>query len=363
MITLITGLPGNGKSLFALHHVKKRSDKEDRQVYYNGIPELTLDWVQLDEAKDWHTLPAGSIVVIDEAQRIFPRRKLGAPVPEHVSQFETHRHHGFDVYIITQHPSLIDPHLRALVGQHFHVVRQFGLQRAKIYEWPRAADVTKKSDLAEAQPHRWSYPTEVFSWYKSSELHTHKRNIPKKLWLLLLVAVCVPALVYATTHVMSRFVEKPATDSVVDSAPAIGSVPAPLAASSSSVAGPLTREQYMQERQPRLLGFPATAPAYDRITTPVAAPRPAACLTTKTRCACYTQQGTLMPDMPVDICVQIARNGYFDDTLRDSVPVVASVASPAAAPPTSPVAPVPPVAVATAPGAITAPVRNPAVWW
>lgn len=358
MITLITGLPGNGKSLFALHHVKKRSDAEDRQVYYNGIPELTLDWQQLDEAKDWHTLPAGSIIVIDEAQRIFPRRKLGAAVPEHVSQFETHRHNGFDVYVITQHPSLIDPHLRALVGQHFHVVRQFGLQRAKIYEWPRAADVTKKADLAEAQPHRWSYPVEVFSWYKSSELHTHKRNIPKKLWLLLLVAIGVPALVYATTQVMSRFVEQPASDPATGSAPALASAPVQLATSAPPITGPLTREQYFADREPRIVGFPATAPAYDKITTPVAAPRPAACLATKTRCSCYTQQGTRMPDVPVDVCVQIVYNGYFDETLRDPAPVVAAAVPAASTPPMSPVASTPLVAVAAAPAA-----SNPAVWW
>lgn len=44
MIDLITGLPGNGKTLYTISTVKKMSEGENRPVYYAGIPELTLDW-------------------------------------------------------------------------------------------------------------------------------------------------------------------------------------------------------------------------------------------------------------------------------------------------------------------------------
>lgn len=135
MITLITGLPGACKTLYTLNYVKAKAEKEGRPVYYNGIPELTLPWEMIDDPEKWYELPEGAIIVIDECQRVFRPRASSAAVPMHVEKFETHRHRGYDIFLITQHPMLLDGNVRRLSGQHFHCVRTFGMQRATIHEW------------------------------------------------------------------------------------------------------------------------------------------------------------------------------------------------------------------------------------
>jgi len=52
MIEQVTGLPGAGKTLITLTRVKEISERENRPVYYNGIPELKLPWIELDKGED-----------------------------------------------------------------------------------------------------------------------------------------------------------------------------------------------------------------------------------------------------------------------------------------------------------------------
>ena len=97
MITLITGLPGSGKTLFTIADVMPMAEKENRQVYYSGIAECTVPgWIELENGEDWYNCPDGSIVIIDECQRVFRPRATGAHVPKYVSRFETHRHQGLE---------------------------------------------------------------------------------------------------------------------------------------------------------------------------------------------------------------------------------------------------------------------------
>ncbi|QNM98681.1 zonular occludens toxin domain-containing protein [Chitinimonas koreensis] len=183
MFILITGLPGNGKTLFALKHIHERATKEERKVYYNGI-NLTdkgkevLDWEHFEDPKRWFDFPPGAIVVLDEAQYLFEKRKSGERVPEFVAKVATHRHGGLDVYLITQRPSLIDPYVRDLVEKHYHVKRMFGGQRAMISEFSPASPNLSRADFKDAVQRPWPYPKEVYSWYVSAELHTHKLDLP-----------------------------------------------------------------------------------------------------------------------------------------------------------------------------------------
>ena len=145
MIVLITGLPGNGKTLYALDWVKRKADKEQRPVFYARIKGLTLPWTLIDPF-EWDKCPANAIVVIDEVQQandptdpkspsLFGVRQRGAVVPPWAAALETHRHKGIDLVLITQDPMLMDVHDRKLVGMHFHVKRVFGLQRATVHEF------------------------------------------------------------------------------------------------------------------------------------------------------------------------------------------------------------------------------------
>ena len=312
MITLITGVPGSGKTLYAINYIKTKAEKESRAVYYSGIPELTLGWFDLENPEEWYKCPAGSIIVIDECQRVFRPRPAGKQVPESISRFETHRHDGFDVFLITQHPQLIDTNIRRLVGQHFHVIRKFGLQACTVNEWASCHEINKTNVLA-AVKHQFKYPKESFGWYKSAEVHTHKRNIPMRVWFLLSAPFLLIVLGFIFWRVMkpASVLESKALPSEVS--PGVAQTVPYIPPSGEPSKTHLSTLEYIAIREPRIEGLPHTAPVYDEVTKPQQAPEPVGCMISeRTGCQCFTQQGTKYPTTDA-ICRQIFEGGMFVD--------------------------------------------------
>lgn len=318
MITLFTGLPGNGKTLFALWMIKAKAEKEQREVYYHNINELTLPWTVCEPTK-WMDLPHGSIIVIDEAQDIFPRKANGAVMPEHYNELAKHRHRGHDIFLITQHPTLLDNFVRQLVGQHYHSIRKFGLARATIYEWSAANPTPQNpSSHKTAVSLKWPYPKEVYDWYKSAEVHTVKRAIPMKLVLALLFVVIVPL---AGWYGLSRFQARSKPVSPVAVAPGqvagvSGGVPISPGFASQKDKPPFDpvadAKNFIAMNTPRVEGLPHTAPKYDEQTKPTHVPVPAACIASASSCRCFTQQGSAM-EVGAGLCKEFARNGFFQE--------------------------------------------------
>lgn len=199
MIELNTGVPGAGKTLSMVQELAKlfkrweAHPEEARPVFVLGIPELALPHavvplkaVQVDKAgaprlvPDWDEMPNGSLVLIDECQGVFPPRSSQSVPPAHVAWLNTHRHKGFDLWITTQQPKLIDASVRALVGRHKHYRRVFGMQRSVVYEWDACSD--SLAGMGNAVKTYWPYPTGAFKWYKSAEVHT-KQRFKMPLWL------------------------------------------------------------------------------------------------------------------------------------------------------------------------------------
>lgn len=308
MIVTITGLPGNGKTLYALNWVKAKAEKEGRPVYYSGIKDLALPWTEVDPEK-WFELPPNSIVVIDECQRVFRPRMHGSKVPEYVERLETHRHQGIDLVLITQHPMLIDSNVRRLCGLHFHVVRKFGMAAATVHEWGSIKENCDKV-RSDSVRHEFKYPKASYKWYKSAEVHTHKARIPMRVWVALTLPLIFGALVWFVWAKWQARIQgegEPPPVGVSDKPAAVARGPA---GPDGRQADALTPAQFVQHHQPRVPGLAFTAPVYDEVTKPVEAPYPAACVQTRTRCQCYTQQATRL-NMPDDMCRQIAEGGFF----------------------------------------------------
>lgn len=315
MIHLITGQPGAGKTLYALTYalalaksgLKLGEATLQREVYYNGIKDLKLPWIPLEDATKWFGCPTGSIVVIDEAQRVFRVRGVGAVVPDYVSALETHRHSGLDLVVITQHPMLLDTNLRRLVGRHLHVVRAFGMQHATVHEWSELNAAPEKSREGSVR-HEFKYPKEAFGWYQSAEVHTHKRRIPMRLFFLILFPVLLGGLVWIVVKHFAKLGDSaPAAKSVKG-----GTVDATGAREPPSKSGQVAAREYLASRVPVVPGLPHTAPAFHEVTTPKVAPSPAACVASADRCACFTAQATVL-NIPVDMCRAIVAGGYFEE--------------------------------------------------
>ena len=79
--------------------------------------------------------------------------------------------------------------------------------------------------------------------------------------------------------------------------------------------------EWLAQQQPRVHGLAYAAPASpvspvspvsDRVTKPLVASQPAACVYSSAQCGCYSQQGTRL-EVPADLCKSIAGGGLFDD--------------------------------------------------
>lgn len=330
-IELQTGLPGACKTQYTLWRVEALRRKSGRPVFYSGIAiyaEKLPDW-QAIEADQWHTAPPESIVVIDEAQRLFRPRPNGSAVPAYESALETHRHGGIDLVLITQDPRLVSISVRSLVGRHLHAVRRWGMEWSTIHEWPECRlNVQSRKDSSQ---HQFKFRREVYSWYKSAEAHTVQRAIPFRVWALLGALLAIAA---ATWYVVS-FMQRKADESKAPSYPAgVASAPAGVVTQSSHGGDRpgLTPGEYVEAYRPRVPGLAYTAAAYDEVTKPVHAPYPAACLESGPRCQCYTQQGTRL-EVPKALCSGIAAGGFFIAWDTNGGRVDRQAAAPAAAPP------------------------------
>lgn len=321
MIDLITGLPGNCKTLYTIAWVRDWAKRDNRQVFYSGIPlsdkgKEELGWIEI-EAEKWMEAPPNSIVIVDECQRIFRNRSLGTQPPKHVSDLETHRHLGIDLVFITQHPSLIDPAIRRLTGRHRHMVRIWGMEASTVHEWPSVRDnCDKPAARKDSQKAKWKFDKSVYALYKSAEVHTVKRQIPMRAKLLLLVPFVVLLAFYSVYRLMLKDkldAAKPQQAGQVVQGGVAGQA-SPAGGAMRQVAfDPLTdAKNFVAMNTPRVEGLPHTSPKYDELTKPETAPVPVACIATAKRCLCYTQQGTRM-DVRDQQCRDIAEFGYFQD--------------------------------------------------
>lgn len=315
MIELITGLPGNAKTLYTIAMVRELAQRENRPVFYSGIPELTIDWQEIEPTK-WMDVPPKSIVVIDEAQRIFRNRSVGVQPPKHVTDLETHRHLGIDLFFITQHPSLIDPSVRRLAGRHRHMVRVWGMEVSTVHKWDSVKDnCDKPAARKDSEKSKWAFDKSIYKLYKSSNEHTMKRSVPTRVKLLVGLLVGIVGLVYVGYRSLMHVgvpVSDPSVSPQGSAGGLVGGV-AHVAAVARDKFDPVEdMKHFNQMNTPRVEGLAQTAPKYDELTKPTRVPVPAACIQVADKCRCFSQQGTSL-DVKYSMCIEFARNGFFQE--------------------------------------------------
>jgi len=333
MIELITGLPGNSKTLFSIRHLIDRASQENRAVYYAGLKEFKADdprlkgttWLEFDPLT-WHdTVPSGALIFIDEAQTVFRARSLGTVPQKHVTELEQHRHKGLDFVLVTQHPSLIDPAIRRLAQSHRHLIRIWGYEASTVHFWDGVKDNPEKAGpKRESQKTKWAFDKSLYGIYKSADVHTMKRQIPLRVKLLALVPVVLVACGYfayrSVKSVAPSTVPAPTVSSSTPSGVGVAPAAGAPASTTKRPADPVEDlKDYVWQQTPRVSGLPQTAPKYDALTAPVRVPVPAACIqvgdvrkSASITCKCYTQQGTPM-QVEFNMCVQFAQSGFFQD--------------------------------------------------
>ena len=174
MITLITGSPGAGKTLYMVSMLAKNKEFEGRRIFVDGIPDLKIDNVEpFPEGCGIHNLHEwvkdedyqGAIFVVDEAQRFFPPRSSNSKAPELVEFLHVHRHYAIDLYLITQMPARIDKNVRDLVGAHYHIQKNRLGGRSKLY-WDYCAN--RKLETPMRPFTRWIKAFSIFTGLPSN---------------------------------------------------------------------------------------------------------------------------------------------------------------------------------------------------
>jgi hypothetical protein len=321
MLYLNTGQPGHGKTLLTIEEVERIGREQNRPVFYSGITLLPTgpllgNWIEHDPMK-WYELPPNAIMVIDECQKTFRPRGTGSSVPKHEEELETHRHGGIDLYLLTQHPMFASTHVRRLTHEHRHIVRVYGMQVATVHTWNTCRDDCDKAGRREdSNAVKRSYPKHVYKWYKSAEVHTVKRSIPKRIIMLAILPFLLAACVWYMYWSVSKRVKGEEVGNITSNGQITQAAPR------SGHRGQEKRyayqdalqesKQWVYDHTPRVAGLEQTAPRFDELTRPTRVPVPAACLHTLNRCKCYTQQATPL-DVGFNQCVEFARNGYFEE--------------------------------------------------
>lgn len=316
-ITVITGTPGAGKTLYAIEKlllplvgtsvdqtVDGQLVSHPRTIYTN-IKGLTIDheligpggeWSQLKDGewkfagqgqglRDWHLwAKPGSVLVFDEVQQFWKPRANGSPVPPDIGGLETHRHMGLDFVIITQNVMLIDRNIQALIGRHLHVRRMANLALAIVYEWDHCSKALMYSKALTKSP--WRYDKKVFKLYHSSDLHTKQpRSMPGLVWFIV-VGLIAAAVLGPTMYnrMKTRFNPPPLVSQPVASS---GVQPASFPLASKPVP--------VQNASPGQVFPPSEVPAQ-----PV--PIFAGCARLRDLCKCYDTSAQVV-EKPADFCI------------------------------------------------------------
>jgi zona occludens toxin (predicted ATPase) len=189
MIIGFTGTPGSGKSYDAVRKILDNLSM-GRVVFTNidgmDTPECLemiknvcdlsdlalfkqLIFLQPDQLEDfWNHVSPGSLVVLDEVQKIFSSREWQTEKNKKFGFWcSTHRHHGFDLVLITQDAARIDSAVRSLFEwcYIYRKVNFFGaLVKQKYLRYAYAGDSTSGPALKKLVR---TYSSKVFRCYQS----------------------------------------------------------------------------------------------------------------------------------------------------------------------------------------------------
>lgn len=315
MATLITGVPGTGKSALMVSEILRLLEENpSRTVYQHGIPELKIPHVQTfcnspaclackDVPQDQKKIMATNwfeygkpddIVILDEAQRIWPTRPAGSRKPLSVEYMEVWRKFGLHMYFGSQNPKLLDSDLRRQFILHQHLTS--GWSGRKMYEWDTCSDTL---DLKQGRERSYQPPKHTFGLYKSAEMHIKKPR--KKPMSFYVAAVAIPlAIVVVGGLLYSKNTTKPAQEQPFQ--------PVTMGDTGGQMIGQTIG---YPDFKPTIEGKPESAPAYQHLLQVTSAPILAGCVKSEHSCKCYTQQATPYP-MTYDQCQEHIMNLHFN---------------------------------------------------
>ncbi|MFC3329753.1 zonular occludens toxin domain-containing protein [Xanthomonas fragariae] len=311
-ISLLTGLPGSGKSLRMTQRIVELVEK-GAHVYTCNINGISVPGVTpWEDPTKWRDLPAGAVLFVDEAQQYFRARRGGEP-PDYIMAMETIRHLGVRLVLATQQPNYLDTHLRGLVGFHEHLLRQSGKDQTFIFRNHQVMDEVRlglKRIKGLYDYELWKLPEKYFQYYKSAELHTVKYRMPslmKKILITGPIAIVMMLSVFGWLFWKGIHGQAEAEE-MAKTAPVAQPGHSSAGATSGGNARPAiaSGEDYMRAITPMVQDVPWSAPGF--AGREFRADPHMFCMSTENSCRCVTEQNTRVV-VRDDVCRDVARWG------------------------------------------------------
>jgi zona occludens toxin (predicted ATPase) len=245
---------------------------------------------------------------------VFPLRSKDN-APAYVTDLSTHRHHGIDLYLITQDAKLVDVWVRRLAARHVHVVRLPGTSIITLTTWNNVVDdPTDHFAQRDGQQERRQLPSHVFGMYKSADLHTPQGKLPIR--ALAKYAAMAAVVVVLGGYVWSKWGNGQfgrESDDAKDVAKAARDVRAAAADLRDAA------QRLADTFKPEIEGLPWSAPFYRQMVVPSTMPILMGCslvtLDRRTDCRCEDEQGQRIA-MTYAQCLDFKRDRPYDFTGR-----------------------------------------------
>ena len=196
MITCVTGLPGEGKTLFVVWMIKQFVDQgrivatniqltKDHPSYADVLEIGTEEYPILGENKAfWTYLPKGCVIVIDEADVYFDSVDHGKMSRQSRIYFKQHRKRGDTLILTVQRPANLYVRIRRLVGEWVwcrrdgpHLKDSFGwvwfLIPKRFYRFRRtsfAGEKMHKDDFIRSSHFTQAEAEVLYDWYTTEQL-------------------------------------------------------------------------------------------------------------------------------------------------------------------------------------------------
>ena len=291
MITLITGMPGCGKTASALSLVLAH-EFYPGSVVISGVREYSGSGQYFSDSLPSNLELPRTLYLIDEAGLYWPSRTAGKPQPAIVQQLALHRHIGQDWILTCQHPLQLDVAIRRLVGRHLHLAKtNLGFKQYECGECRDSLEFSKEETF-----NRPSLDKAVFDVYSSTDVITSLQSksfrMPAKLkWLLIFLVICFLIIVFfgyrfATSH--------HSVDSLVKSGfHPVASSSLPLSSASSASSSLLASAPNHQSLLPHEPDYPEIAPVPRFIS---------GCVSSSHACICYDSAGQRIDGLSSSKC-------------------------------------------------------------
>lgn len=256
-IELFTGKPGAGKT----HHAVQRAVdaiKKGRPVYVCNMNGMDIPGAMpFEDPRKWMELPAGALLIVDEAQR-FWRASRSLDVPPELQEAETHRHLGIDMLLTTQQPTYLLKHLRGLIMPHTHHER-LTKTTTRTFTWANRCvdDPESQSERALSEEGVHVLAKTAFKLYKSTEQDTHKPKIPKKLLFVVGAGAAVVASLWWVNQRVKHMGEGISIGQTATAQAQPGRSLVPVASNRQ-----LTPAAYFAQLVPRNVRMPWSAPVF-----------------------------------------------------------------------------------------------------